>query len=188
MADKDDKKKDEEKKASDKELTINSTLAGAVGYQNWEQARDKTVDDYYFGQRNKVTLKLSIYMRRLKEKMLKEKANGGKVTVEMELEVAEELNKNKLLSNISNTIKNFKTLTSNYEDRSEAKIKVIFSAKDVMSETYYHDLDELEKMDALLTALIDNDDIPVVSEKTVDDLIENIIRERIENGLEVDDG
>jgi hypothetical protein len=172
MSDKKEEKK-EEVKATDKELSINSTLAGAIGYQNWEQARDKTIDDHYFGERNKVILKLSIYMRRLKEQRLKELAesNGGKITVDMRIKVATELSENKILTDMANTVRKFSDVTSCMEDRSEKDIRILFTPKDIMSETYYHDLVTLEKMDALLTALIDNDDIPVVPKPGLPDLI-----------------
>lgn len=171
-----EKKKDEkiddsdDKKATKAELDINSTLAGAIAYQNWEQAKDKNVDDYYIGLRRTVVMKLSIFMRRLKERRLKELSNnGGKVTMDMQVQVAKELMSLDLFTSMDTTTQDRANVTNTYEDRQNKG--VVMTPKDIMSEVYYHDVSTLEKMDALLTSLIDEEDLRVTPKLTKRDII-----------------
>jgi len=172
---KEDKKIEDsdDKKASKAELDINSTMAGAIAYQNWEQAKDKSVDDYYIGLRRTVVLKLSIFMRRLRERRLKELSggNGGKVTVAMEIKVAKELMELELFTSMDTTTHDRGDVTNTYEDRLNKGI--VMNSKDVMSEVYYHDVSTLEKMDALLTSLIEEEDLRVAPKLTKRDIIKN---------------
>lgn len=174
MAEKKEDKKIEEsddKKASKAELDVNSTMAGAIAYQNWEQAKDKSVDDYYIGLRRTVVLKLSIFMRRLRERRLRELAdeNGGKITVELEIKVAKELMELDLFTKMDSTTHERGDVTNTYEDRQNKG--VVMTSKDIMSEVYYHDVSTLEKMDALLTSLIDEEDLRVTPKPTMRDVV-----------------
>jgi hypothetical protein len=181
-----EEKKDKEiteKKATKEDLSVNSTMTGALAYQSWEQAKDKTIDDYYIGKRREVILKLSIYMRKIKERLLIEKANGGKVTVQMEIDVAQYMNEMKILKDIGNTVKKFSNITNDLEDRNSKKISVIYTPKDIMTETYYHDMGSLEKMDALLTALIDEDVLPVAPKSTKKDIFKDKLIKELKAGL-----
>lgn len=146
--------------ASEAELEANATLKGQAKFQAWEQARDKTVDDYYIGKRNGINIKLAMYLRRLKERRLDELAdeNGGVVTVDMELKVAKELQENEVYKMVSTTVHDDGDISSLYEDRKG--LNASMTHQDAMTEIYYHDIKALEQLDALLTALIDEEDLP----------------------------
>jgi hypothetical protein len=166
------------------ELDAQKSLRGRLEYQALKQASNKIIDHYHISKRNENSILMAWYLRNKKEKLLDELSGGNpdNITVDMEDKVAEKLKDDPILKLLEDTVCDDGLITGIFETRKGKSI--IMSHKDVMSEVFFQKIAGMEKLEALLISMLDDDDLPTVPVLDEEEIRERHRREKLEDRLE----
>lgn len=189
MTEEDEKQED----TTTEEIEANSSIMGQIAHQKAEQGKTRypSIEPFFFDYINELDTKAGAHIRMLRDQLIaeyealnkKNDKNNGEVTFDQLQEIQDKLLKDKINIAIEKAFMEHETVTTLYKERKAKGVDSDF----ILKETYGHTLKNLGSPMRVLTALMDDDVLPLIPKRTISQTIRLKIQEEVEEELNEED-